>query len=237
MDYTFGHVILEVTRRCNMNCAHCMRGEAQNVDMQKETVDKLLDSVSEIGHITFTGGEPTLNLPLIKYTFDRIREKQGCAPAFFVATNGKQGQKELMTILAEAYLHCSEPEACSVSISVDEFHEAHDRSEDYLRILSFYSPDKEHHKAGDWSWVLNLGNANFNGVGERTPDVTGGNLCMEVYHSKTCGDWATVEEVVVTADGYIRKDCDYAYNDEDGILCSVDELGEYLDACVELYEE
>ena len=72
-----------------------------------------------------------------------------------------------------------------MSISVDEFHEAHDRSEDYLRILRFYSPDKEHHKPGDWSWVLNLGNANFNGVGERIPDVSGGNLCMEVYHSKT----------------------------------------------------
>ena len=34
-------LILEVTRRCNMCCAHCLRGEAENIDMQKETIDKV----------------------------------------------------------------------------------------------------------------------------------------------------------------------------------------------------
>ena len=29
----FNTVIIEVTRRCNMSCPHCLRGDAQNVDM------------------------------------------------------------------------------------------------------------------------------------------------------------------------------------------------------------
>ncbi len=32
-------LILEVTRRCNMCCAHCLRGDAEDIDMEKETVD------------------------------------------------------------------------------------------------------------------------------------------------------------------------------------------------------
>lgn len=32
-------LIVEVTRRCNMTCKHCLRGDAQSLDMQKETVD------------------------------------------------------------------------------------------------------------------------------------------------------------------------------------------------------
>ena len=204
--------------------------------MQKETVDKLLDISTEIGSITFTGGEPTLNLPLIKYTFDRILEKRDYTPSFFVATNGKQGQKELMNILAEAYLQCDEKECCSVAISVDEFHEAHDRSEDYLRLMPFYSDSKEHHRTGDWRWIINLGNANSNGVGDRVPSETRSTFNMEVLHSDVYGDWASVEEIVVTADGNVRVDCDYCYEDEDGIVCSIDELEDYLNACAEIRE-
>ena len=51
------NLVLEVTRRCNMCCAHCLRGEAQNMDMQKETIDKLLDQTDSISMVTFSGGE------------------------------------------------------------------------------------------------------------------------------------------------------------------------------------
>ena len=56
-------LILEVTRRCNMCCDHCLRGDAQDLDMQKETVDALLEQVGSIGGVTFSGGEPLLNYP------------------------------------------------------------------------------------------------------------------------------------------------------------------------------
>ena len=55
-------LILEVTRRCNMACEHCMRGDAQDMDMDIGLIDKALSSVSDIGCMTFSGGEPTLNV-------------------------------------------------------------------------------------------------------------------------------------------------------------------------------
>ena len=46
------NAIFEVTRRCNLSCEHCLRGDAQNLDMTKETVDKVLD------HIETNGSSP-----------------------------------------------------------------------------------------------------------------------------------------------------------------------------------
>lgn len=51
-----GALVLEVTRRCNMHCEHCLRGDTQNLDMQKEIVDKLLEQTESIFCVTFSGG-------------------------------------------------------------------------------------------------------------------------------------------------------------------------------------
>lgn len=39
-------VNIELTRRCNMNCEFCARGEAQNIDMSTEIIDKTLDELN-----------------------------------------------------------------------------------------------------------------------------------------------------------------------------------------------
>ena len=57
----FNDLSIEITRRCNLACQHCMRGEAENLDMSNEVIDQLLDRTSEIGYLGITGGEPLLN--------------------------------------------------------------------------------------------------------------------------------------------------------------------------------
>ena len=52
---------IETTRRCNMQCEHCMRGDAQNKDMSMETLDRLFRRLGRIIEIVPTGGEPALN--------------------------------------------------------------------------------------------------------------------------------------------------------------------------------
>jgi MoaA/NifB/PqqE/SkfB family radical SAM enzyme len=37
-------VVIEITRRCNMCCAHCLRGDAEAVDIQEKYIDAFLDS-------------------------------------------------------------------------------------------------------------------------------------------------------------------------------------------------
>ena len=41
------YLSVEITRKCQLKCAHCMKGEAQNIDMSVEVIDKLLESVNQ----------------------------------------------------------------------------------------------------------------------------------------------------------------------------------------------
>ena len=42
---SYKELAIEVTRRCNMQCSHCMRGHAENHTISKEVVDRLFDEV------------------------------------------------------------------------------------------------------------------------------------------------------------------------------------------------
>lgn len=158
-------LILEVTRQCNMCCAHCLRGEAENIDMQKETIDKVLGLVDRIACVTFTGGEPSLNLPLIQYFFDRAEQKGKFPESFWLATNGKENQEELALLALKTWFKCPEKEMCGVALSVDAYHEL--VPEKFLTGLSFYDPSKEHlmsSKSID-DFVIRMGRAEDNGLG------------------------------------------------------------------------
>ena len=36
-------ISFEITRRCNLNCKWCSKGDPQNFDISKEIIDKTLD--------------------------------------------------------------------------------------------------------------------------------------------------------------------------------------------------
>lgn len=63
---------IETTRRCNMRCDHCLRGDAQNADIDLQHIDDLLDQVELVGSLFITGGEPTLNLEAMAYIADSL---------------------------------------------------------------------------------------------------------------------------------------------------------------------
>ena len=86
-------LILEVTRRCNMSCAHCLRGDAQALNMPREIIDKVLDSVESIGSVLFTGGEPSLNLEVIRYFSQKLKNSESCHILFILSQTGKKTRK------------------------------------------------------------------------------------------------------------------------------------------------
>lgn len=65
-------LMLEVTRRCNLKCAHCMRGEPQNIDMSNEIIEKIFSEVETVFHLSLTGGEPFLAPDAIEKMVDVI---------------------------------------------------------------------------------------------------------------------------------------------------------------------
>ena len=78
--YAANSVFIEVTRRCNMCCAHCLRGDAESIDIQEKYIDAFLDSFEKgayISSLTFTGGEISLNIPAIRYTLKAVKVWSG----------------------------------------------------------------------------------------------------------------------------------------------------------------
>lgn len=47
------NLVLEVTRRCNIRCGHCLRGDVLNLDMPNELIERLLSMTDTIGSVTF----------------------------------------------------------------------------------------------------------------------------------------------------------------------------------------
>ncbi len=85
------HVYIEVTRRCNLRCAHCLRGDAQEVDLSREDVDSFLKKLENayISHLVLGGGEPTLNPEIIAYIIDQIIAKKIIVESLAMITNGQ----------------------------------------------------------------------------------------------------------------------------------------------------
>ena len=144
------NVVIEITRRCNMCCAHCLRGDAENIDIQEKYIDAFLDNFQSdayIGTITFTGGEISLNIPAIRYTLKAVEKRGISVGSFYMVTNGKDASKmpELALASLEWWAYCEEKDAniCGLCISSDVFHEDIPReSSEILSGLAYNRNDK-----------------------------------------------------------------------------------------------
>lgn len=121
-----------------MSCAHCLRGEAQDVDIDLTYIDDLLDQTELIGKLWFYGGEPTLNLGAIEYTLDGMICRKIPLLNLKIYTNGLiysdrfirilKKYRQLIDVSCSAGLknYKNEPERIWIGISLDRYHEHHD---------------------------------------------------------------------------------------------------------------
>ena len=81
---------IELTRRCNMKCKFCSRGESQELDISKEIIDKTLDELSDtyIRRVIFWGGEPFLAQDKIQYLINALISKKISVGKVSIITNG-----------------------------------------------------------------------------------------------------------------------------------------------------
>lgn len=86
--FCYKELIFEVTRKCNMNCPHCMRGDPQNVSITKEVVDATLDEIAALDRLFLTGGETFLEPEMIDYIIDGVIKRKIPVFRFGVVTNG-----------------------------------------------------------------------------------------------------------------------------------------------------
>ena len=132
---TFDSLCIEVTRRCNMICPHCYRGNQQNVDIDTAYIDELFANVDIIHSLRITGGEPTLCVDKLEYIIDKLYEYKIPIFDFHLYTNGLIYNDRVVSVIkkyGELVKLCREigckgdlllpQQNVIVEISVDKFH-------------------------------------------------------------------------------------------------------------------
>jgi uncharacterized protein len=116
------HVLINVANACNLHCSYCFAdggaygGKKQL--MSRETAADIvgrLNGYQEIGMITFFGGEPMLNFPIVSWISQQLRRK---TKRFAMITNG--------TVLSDEQLDFLADHQFSLTISLDGPREIHD---------------------------------------------------------------------------------------------------------------
>lgn len=118
--YKVNTLAIEITRKCNLKCFHCMRGEQQNLSMSKAIIDRIFKCIPDCEHVAFTGGEPLLEIDLIDYFLDSAVKNNWNIKDIQITTNATIKDKKIIDI----YKHfCNSTGGCALlRISDDDFH-------------------------------------------------------------------------------------------------------------------
>jgi len=214
-------LMIEVTRRCQFQCSHCLRGKAQNKTIDIKHIHSLIDQVSSIGTITFTGGEPSLNVKAIKETLIRCRQNNVDVGSFYIATNGAKITEEFVVACLQWYNYCIEKDSCSVNVSNDQFHAGEGMYDtELLDGLTFFSR-KHSHESYYYEPIIE-GLAEEHGYGGDRK------VCIPEIE---LDDWGISEgEMYLNCNGYIINGCNWSYKSQNkNKLCHVDKFGKWFE--------
>ncbi len=209
---------IEITRRCNMSCAHCMRGDAQNKDIEHRHIKNLLKHFQHIQHLNITGGEPSLNTKAIRYILKQLKHYNIHVYSIYIVTNGSLSSisKEFIDICSELY----------------EYQEEKDSNDHMLEM----SDDKFHNSQYHSKVTTTLSQYPFFGVRNQAENIflfnegrctTGHpNPIHDIYLTTT--DYV-YGEVYLNAEGKVLSNGDLSYQrQQENILCSSSNFLRYI---------
>lgn len=225
MEVVVGDLIIEVTRRCNIRCAHCLRGDSINLDIDMGYVSRLFDKVDRIYCLSLTGGEPSLVPHIISEIFSLAAQKGVSIGTFYIVTNAKDISDEFIRVLLDAYMYCDgdgDTGNC-VDISCDIQHqdamgyipEENIRRLMALRFVSKRNEDHDYNGSPGTIWEGRAVKSSYTG---RLPEV------RKVYYELEYGE-LMIEQLYLNCLGNILSDCDLSYehqdNNPDIVICNV----------------
>jgi organic radical activating enzyme len=205
-------LIIETTRKCQLRCRHCLRGNAQPKDIKLEYIDDLLSRTERIGSVTFTGGEPTLNPRAIQYFVNRCRDKKVGVGGFYIATNGIRVTNDFLLAVIDLWTLCDDNELSAIELSNDDFHgETLLKTEtNRLKVFSFF---RNKYEKGHTYEPIHEGRTDY---GTRLPKDYGFEIEDELIREG---------EVYLNVLGEIVSGCDWSYkNQRKHKVCDVADL-------------
>lgn len=133
--YRLNTLWVEITRRCNKACAHCLRGDAQAITITEEMIDRIFEDVADVKRIVFGSGEALLEIQRLKYFINKLTDSTWSTNNIEVTTNGIICDREIIDIF-ESFCKSQSGRSATIRISNDQFH---DQSE-FQKAYDFYKP-------------------------------------------------------------------------------------------------
>ena len=112
-------LLLELTRNCNIECAHCFRGDSQNYYMSLDIIDYIFKNVCRINELLLTGGEPFLAINQLKCIRDNILKDFTNISDLIIVTNGTVLDIDIIDLLTDIATRTN----LIIRLSDDYFHE------------------------------------------------------------------------------------------------------------------
>lgn len=155
---TIDSLVIEVTRRCNLTCEHCLRGDAEDLDLKHGVISDLFEhnDIGYISTVTFTGGEPTLNCAAIDRFIDTCNDYSVSVGSFYIVVNGVSIPDEFILTVARLYNFCDDNEISQVQVSDSHFYYGQDI--DQINKLEVFKIFSRRETSND-EYLISQGNA------------------------------------------------------------------------------
>lgn len=225
-------LVVEVTRRCNMKCGHCLRGEPENKTMSETHIYDFLSQMNRdyISTITFTGGEPTLpsGMKAIRKFMEAWARFDVNIGNFYIVTNAKVWRPELPKLIQKLYNFCSDNEVSEIDISTDQYHD-HIEGE---RLNFKGRLDEELYLLTGCDTLVGMRkNIEFNEIIEEGRGAQYGSGRLEVPRELSIETWSgtptlTEGDIYLNCEGNVIHGCDWSYEsqrDPENIICKASE--------------
>lgn len=81
------NLAIELTRKCNLQCGHCLRGSCENKEISDDTLNRIFEDISIVGLLNFIGGESSLAVDRINKLVETIKKHKTLIHNILVFTN------------------------------------------------------------------------------------------------------------------------------------------------------
>lgn len=241
MQISINSLVIEVTRRCNIKCRHCLRGRPQNINIKEAYLDSLFSKVEYVSCLTISGGEPSIAFNSINKIIDSAIAHRVRIDNFYIATNGKRITYPFVKAVERLYNYCGDNDISCVHISNDIYHENCEDTDAFNYLLTFpfvgYKWNKNGYdslsfdRSGRYYYknggIVNSGFAKENGIGSKKDSHN--EIQIEIDDENEM--FNIVEgDIYLNCKGNIILGCDYSYEDQDNcfeyepFICHVDDF-------------
>lgn len=209
MKLQLADLVLEITRKCNMHCPHCLRGPAQPVEMSTDIINRVTTEVDWISNLTLTGGEPSLGARVLEHLRWAMYFHNCHLDRFWLTVNARFFKQDFYRALLELYYLCSNQDDCCLTISGDQYHGFQSQvALDRYRELPFFSTEKMHSIEDDY--LVNEGWARKNQMGRKEVSVP-----TEIYEYLLDDDSLYIDDMIyINAKGDVLLSCDLSYSSQ-----------------------